>query len=958
MAALFVAGCSYVETDPVQDERDPSDREQLREVRFMVSTEAVVRGSVSPEDSRVSDINIIIYRDGMLVCGHYTDDPSDLRLKLAVGEDYNIYALANVGRIEAEASEDLFRKDCVYFMDSVSELGDTLPMCWSFYDLDIGSSDEQIDVCLRRLAGRVFLSVDKSALTTLRIVSARLCQSASVVRPFRHEGEGGSRAESPDEVMDGDYALEEDLLALNSGRQVEFYALENCQGILMPDNDDASAKVPDNLGERGQLCTYMEVECAFDDGGVLNGTVTYRFYLGLDAVTSFDLPGNASLYVQLTLTGDGLDEVSWRVDADVELLDGYAAGRIIQGLHPVSELYVGEVFLYEVTLSEPLIDYLEGELEGCFIALEGEQDEAIGFTRVGGSVNTMLMEARCLHPCSGTVSLYDSDGEKLASLSSAVNVTLPETVVCEFPYADEDGYIEPLTYMPECGINGDSERLYLYLTDRRRNALNHPDAYGFDFDIFDFSGSFSSDAADAVCALEAVVIPGNREPDGCAFEVSIKCTNDGSDGVLNRALADMTFGHGSTFLHLSDASYGFGTKATVCTAMLPVSMEIVDNGWAEYHSSRMSAIVDNPSNLPLEIDVWQVDRSVSDWNAVSGNQVIDYVESTLDITAYGYITGAFTVDDNPVFVSGCSFVCERNDDGDSCIEDGDLMIYPLTGIDTDDISKALLYDRHTQSALHHLVDVTVCGYPVPASALSVQDCLNDGSMKYELIYEGLNDQGIWVFSADQLLYSPGNLLDDFPNLSPGALARMQQRQKEEGPVKIYLEYDGDTLLIYTYRTPGGDSPLTLTCRFSGTVQGYVQTHPNGTMGKEQDNYCEVTFDRTVSGVLLDKPVTPVYPDGGVLKDAMDGIYAHTYTDSNNWIGLDSNRFQHHAHPIAMDCCFEAYVEGEDGKELYPVEVIWVYDVLEYHHEQDGVTYECPIRTENMSFRIGFVTKRN
>ena len=90
---------------------------------------------------------------------------------------------------------------------------------------------------------------------------------------------------------------------------------------------------------------------------------------------------------------------------------------------------------------------------------------------------------------------------------------------------------------------------------------------------------------------------------------------------------------------------------------------------------------------------------------------------------------------------------------------------------------------------------------------------------------------------------------------------------------------------------------------------------------------------------------------------MDEVYSYTFPDSYNWVGTDSNRYEHHAHPVTMECRFEAYVEGIDGKELHPVEVVWVYDVLKYHHVQEDVTYNCELKVENVAYDIAFIGRK-
>ena len=142
--------------------------------------------------------------------------------------------------------------------------------------------------------------------------------------------EGGSRALTAEEVMDGDYASAGDLNTLNTtGEGIHFYTLENRQGTLLPQVTDPWQKIPDNLSN-GNLCTYIEVNASFRQGFFYSGNVTYRFYLGQDSTTNFDIIRNNDMSVLLTLSGDNFGEgqqnISWKVILDTGMSrEGYAS---------------------------------------------------------------------------------------------------------------------------------------------------------------------------------------------------------------------------------------------------------------------------------------------------------------------------------------------------------------------------------------------------------------------------------------------------------------------------------------------------------------------------------------------------------------------------------------------------------------------------------------------------------
>ena len=82
---------------------------------------------------------------------------------------------------------------------------------------------------------------------------------------------------------------------------------------------------PDALVETiktDRKCSYIEVVADYLKGGnsgvAGSGTITYRFFLGKDELTDFDVERNVHYLVTLTLNGDGgKDEATWRVETDL-----------------------------------------------------------------------------------------------------------------------------------------------------------------------------------------------------------------------------------------------------------------------------------------------------------------------------------------------------------------------------------------------------------------------------------------------------------------------------------------------------------------------------------------------------------------------------------------------------------------------------------------------------------------
>ncbi|WP_293672014.1 fimbrial protein [uncultured Parabacteroides sp.] len=68
-----------------------------------------------------------------------------------------------------------------------------------------------------------------------------------------------------------------------------------------------------------QVSSYIEVTANYRRDGSSLGTIKYRFFLGKNSTTNFEVQRNHHYKITLMLGGQGgKDEVSWRVDADME----------------------------------------------------------------------------------------------------------------------------------------------------------------------------------------------------------------------------------------------------------------------------------------------------------------------------------------------------------------------------------------------------------------------------------------------------------------------------------------------------------------------------------------------------------------------------------------------------------------------------------------------------------------
>ena len=954
LAALMICAfsCTLVEIQP------PVEGDSFAEkvyVRFCAESSAITRSSIDPDENRIEDLNVYAFRDGVLEDAAFVSGDNVMTLNLYAGYSYNIYAAANMGHLEACVDEGEFIENFSFYIAELSDLAEVFPMFCCYRDMYIGGGSPTISLDMERLVSKLSLSIDKAALLEgLQVSSVRLCQCPSVVRPFKWYGKGGSRAETIDDVIDGDFATSDDLISLNQGECVLFYTLENCQGILLPDNDDPLMKIPQMVGENENLCTYLELSCVFGPEGMLDGEVDYRIYLGLDSVSSFDLPGNACVNVILRLTGTGLREVSWKVDADISVRDGYASGRVAEGMHSVNDLYVGESVLYEVELAAELMEYLGGDASGCSLAFlqNGVVSDKLLVDNIQVEDNVLWCELHCRAPVlskdAGKLYLYSSNGECIGCLENKVVVKTPKMIFAEYGAWLDSDPVELLTCIPEMEINGTPAMLYIYFVDENGYNLNGSCSYRFDNSLFEYDvicGSYGGSVVNGISVKYDVL--GSDIPGGAAAELYIYCKNDGTDHTKNQLLAEIYSSYKSVLVEICEMRFDISRCVSVGCLIPQVCLTLVDNGWAKYHDCQLSVIVENPSNLPLDVCVWQLITTHLNYDYVDAG----YVEKNLTLEPIQYITGQFYNGVPPIYGSFASFCSERNSYG----------VYPLVGIATTDIRSAVNYDKRGNGQMIHLIDAAVVNHKIRSNDLIFNDNVCGGLTEYEYIYkaeEAWNYRGTILSSNGSLYMDHKTWSYDYPSISAYSLNSMYDRFSRDGAMGLLMNYNSDYEKVALSAQTNGSlrEDMTISIGYSGVVNGYVQTYPNGTWYASQDNYCSVDVDATLSGVSLPSGGSQEFADDGILKKAVSEIYEFSYKDSPRPLG--SNSYLHRAHPTDFDLSVSCLVEGDYGNELYPIYVDWKFDGFDYYHEQDGMNYKCALSVDNELFNIVVVRNKN
>lgn len=298
-------------------------------IEFKVSSPLTSKSSFFCSEDLITSFNLLIYSGDYLVSyASVENDPRDgiFVFRLPEGQ-YDCYAVANVDGFDPE---DYSLKDSIldFYIDTEGYDFDRygFPMTWTtdrYIDLP---KDRSITIDLERIVSRWEFSVDLSELPELVINSVQMSNVAAYVKAFGKENHVANG--------DGDFATYTDLMNLNDGGSMVFYVPENLQGDLLAGNTDPYEKnyetLCDAVGSNwADRCTYLELTANFDpeanDGSpTYTGSITYRFYLGDNDTSNFDVLRNTTNEITLTPTlsspeatrPDG-GPIIWKAEPDV-----------------------------------------------------------------------------------------------------------------------------------------------------------------------------------------------------------------------------------------------------------------------------------------------------------------------------------------------------------------------------------------------------------------------------------------------------------------------------------------------------------------------------------------------------------------------------------------------------------------------------------------------------------------
>ena len=580
------------------------------------------KSSISPDENRINNICLMIYRaeDGRLIVKRNMNTADEIDIELDSGK-YNIYVTANMGDFNAPDSESGIGQT-IHIVNSFSEMDEALPMCWTGTAEIRSGETTTIHAGLSRLVSRVGLRVERGVLDGLIIQSVRLYQGAGIIRPFMKDG---SKMLHPNEARNGDYATEEDIARLMAGEDIFFYVTENCQGTLLPYNKDPWKKIPDNIGNKSLLCTYLEMTGRWSRSSEYEGSVTYRFYLGENADNNFDVKRNSIHDLTLYLEEESLDKLNWKIDTSQmgpATWDAYSS--LENNYNKNGKFHVTENIRLDLSLDERGQKYWrKRDNDFALSGIDRNGNTIIRFDTLTdcGNGNFIAM-GTCTAQGEYDIVMIDNKTGKTAYTLQSGTVAQPY-IKAEY---NDSGFM----------INGDPCEIQLFLTDRNGNNLNRSEFYGCNLNGCDWNIEIENESQGLKLKenIEIEQIEGISASGGYAVCYKVKFLNDGRNDLWNRKLTE-SLGPNKIQLSYEERNSCASCKHSMslyCDDIEMTFMPVPEDKKAVLQNEFMY-LIDNPSNLPIKIRGLKMNSLKSTpsqdyilpvlWKAVSGHVSTD-----------------------------------------------------------------------------------------------------------------------------------------------------------------------------------------------------------------------------------------------------------------------------------------------------------------------------------------------
>lgn len=299
LLALLFCACNDIKENPVI-------KVPVRCVMMDIATRSAV------DETLLEDINLyLVNTAGDLAYHKYHNKTTELEIPVYNGMEGTLYVIANAGRaLVAKSEEELV--NMVYTITSIDNIttsGGGLLMSGKTSSL-LFEEGEIVEVVLERCISKISVSCNFDELdkdVSIEIKRVTLKNVPNAISLFKE-----SRIEDVSASIDGNSVELPTGEMLKEG--IHFYQFENMQGTLHPDNVDQRLKVWPADDVHSKICSYIEMEAIYCSPRK-RGDIVYRFYLGRDMTSNYDVIRNTRHAVVVSFKGEGsVEETTWRVE--------------------------------------------------------------------------------------------------------------------------------------------------------------------------------------------------------------------------------------------------------------------------------------------------------------------------------------------------------------------------------------------------------------------------------------------------------------------------------------------------------------------------------------------------------------------------------------------------------------------------------------------------------------------
>ena len=353
-AAVLWQGCSTSqntkEPEPQYGEKDS--------ICLNVNFKLEGIGTKTVNERLIEDVNLYITDQmGALVHQGYYTGAVNIDAEVYDNMTYTVYAVANAGKkMQVSNAEDI--EALTYSIQDISRIaspGGAVLMC--------GKSEPQkldkqatITIILTRCIAKVVIQANYSGLyddVEIKVNKVQLRNVPTSTKIFAPNSIANSSG-----AMNGEMVLQPSGSSLEQG--IAFYQYENLQGTLQPENTSQQEKQWPQGSRYEGICSYVEMQATYSSPRKY-GNILYRFYLGKNMLSNYDVERNTQLNITVNFQKDGaVDENTWRVDnSDIQDL----VTRIELNTNELSFTEIGETDIikteiYPHTASNRTLDWI------------------------------------------------------------------------------------------------------------------------------------------------------------------------------------------------------------------------------------------------------------------------------------------------------------------------------------------------------------------------------------------------------------------------------------------------------------------------------------------------------------------------------------------------------------------------------------------------------------------------